>query len=399
MPQPPTPPGLPGQPLPQPQPQRWPQQGMQRSTDRGVDPDGPATDAASTPTDGSAAAVAAAEGIPGWTPPPWTAGADAPAGWSPPPWTAGPDAFWRIQPAPWGAPAEKARLVGWAEWAASTTFSSSGLMSGYDKREVNAFRSAVRDTFLGVRKPPVRSDDVRPREWFSTHWRDYDKTYDKTQVDVFLEVASIRLAAMESTDAVKVTVVYESMFGNTRKVAQAISDGVREAYPVAHVECVAVGRASAELIKSTDLLIVGEPTHLCRMTTDFSRKRQISREKKAEAKGGPPRELEPDAEGLGLREWFYQVPRAKKWGHAAAFDTTLGSALAGGAGYGIARKLRGHGYELVRNPEAFILDDAYGPLHTGEIERAKKWGAQVVRASVANPEGWAIWNRLVISNE
>jgi flavorubredoxin len=82
---------------------------------------------------------------------------------------------------------------------------------------------------------------------------------DKTQVDVFLEVASIRLAAMEST--VKVTVVYESMFGNTRKAAKAISDGVREAYPDAHVECVAVVRASAELIKSTDLLTVGGPTH------------------------------------------------------------------------------------------------------------------------------------------
>jgi hypothetical protein len=228
---------------------------------------------------------------------------------------------------------------------------------------------------------------------------------------VFLEVASIRLAAMES--AVKVTVVYESMFGNTRKVAEAISDGVREAYPDAHVECVAVGTASAELIWFTDLLIVGGPTHLCRMTTDFSRKRQIGREKKAEAKGAPPRELESDAEGPGLREWFYQLPQAKKWGHAAAFHTRLGSALAGGAGYGIARKLRGHGYELVtnphfilgghgyvlRNPEAFILDGAYGPLHAGEIERAKKWGARVVRTSVANPEGWAIWNRLATGNE
>jgi hypothetical protein len=61
-----------------------------------------------------------------------------------------------------------------------------------------------------------------------------------------------------------------------------------------------------------------------------------------------------------LREWFHQLPQAKKWGHAA-FDTSLASALAGGAGYGIARKLRGHGYELVRNPEGFILDDAYGP--------------------------------------
>jgi hypothetical protein len=305
----------------------------------------PATDAASTPTDGSAA-DAAAGGIPGWTPPPWTAG---------------PDAFWRIQPAPWGVPAEEARVVGWAEWAASTRFSSTGLMSGYDKHGVDAFRSAVRDTFLGVRKPPVRSNDVRPGEWFSTHWRGYDKT----QVDLFIEVASIRLAAMEST--VKVTVVYESMFGNTRKVAEAISDGVREASPDTHVECVAVGRASAELISSTDLLIVGGPTHLRRMTTDFSRKRQISREKKAEAKGEPPRELESDAEGPGLREL---VTNPKIWA-------------------------RGPRHRLVTNPEGFILDGAYGPLHTGEIEQAKEWGAQLVRTSVANPEGWAICDRLV----
>jgi flavodoxin len=33
----------------------------------------------------------------------------------------------------------------------------------------------------------------------------------------------------------KITIVYESMFGNTRQVAQAISDGVREAHPDAEV--------------------------------------------------------------------------------------------------------------------------------------------------------------------
>jgi hypothetical protein len=76
---PPTPPGSPEQPLSQPQPQPWPLQGMQPAADGGVDPDGPATDAASTPTDG-------------WTPPPWTAGPDTQADWTPPPWTAGPDA-------------------------------------------------------------------------------------------------------------------------------------------------------------------------------------------------------------------------------------------------------------------------------------------------------------------
>ena len=57
-----------------------------------------------------------------------------------------------VQPGPVTPLDEKvsaATLVDWAAWAASTTFSSTGLGFGYDKREVDAFRSAVRDTFLG----------------------------------------------------------------------------------------------------------------------------------------------------------------------------------------------------------------------------------------------------------
>jgi hypothetical protein len=54
---------------------------------------------------------------------------------------------------------------------------------------------------------------------------------------------------------------------------------------------------------------------------------------------------------------------------------------------------------LVTNCEGFILDNACGPLHAGEIERAKEWGAQLVRTSVAHPEGWAIWDRRFAGNE
>jgi DivIVA domain-containing protein len=91
-------------------------------------------------------------------------------------------------------------LADWAAWAASTTFSSNGLRLGYDKPEVDAFRSAIRDTFLGgavfwVSTPPVRSDDLRGKQ-FSIHRRGYDKK----QVDAFLEAAGLSLAAMESTD-------------------------------------------------------------------------------------------------------------------------------------------------------------------------------------------------------
>jgi DivIVA domain-containing protein len=103
-----------------------------------------------------------------------------------------------VQPGPVTPLEEKvsgATLVDWAAWAASTTFSSTGLKFGYDKQEVDAFRSAVRDTFLGESQPPLRADDVR-RKQFSTH----QPGYDKAQVDAFLEAAGLRLAAMESTD-------------------------------------------------------------------------------------------------------------------------------------------------------------------------------------------------------
>src|SRR5512132_4435975 len=176
----------------------------------------------------------------------------------------------------------------------------------------------------------------------------------------------------------KITIVYESMFGNTHEVAQAISEGAREASPDGDVECVAVGDASPELIKSTDLLVVGGPTHIRGMTSGFSRKMGISGEQKAEAKGESPHELEPDADGPGLREWFNGLPKVDE-GRAAAFDTRLVSSMAGGAARGIARRLRKHGYQLVTDPEGFIVDDAYGPMRAGEVERAKQWGAQLVQ--------------------
>jgi DivIVA domain-containing protein len=86
-------------------------------------------------------------------------------------------------------------LVDWAAWAASTTFSFTGL--GYERREVEAFRSAVRDTFLGVSEPAVRSDEVRGKQFSTAHHR---LGYDKTEVEGFVEAAGLRLAAMESTD-------------------------------------------------------------------------------------------------------------------------------------------------------------------------------------------------------
>ena len=105
-----------------------------------------------------------------------------------------------VQPGPVAPLDEKvsrATLVGWAAWAAATTFSYIGVGSSYDTREVEVFRSTVRDAFLGVRKPPLTSDGVRSTR-FSARW--LWEGYDKKQVDAFLDAAAVRLAAMESTD-------------------------------------------------------------------------------------------------------------------------------------------------------------------------------------------------------
>ena len=74
------------------------------------------------------------------------------------------------------------------------TFEAAG---SYDAAKVDAFREKIRDTFLGVRQPPVRADKVRGKQFPSTN---EGPSYNKTQVDAFLDAAGIRLAAMESTD-------------------------------------------------------------------------------------------------------------------------------------------------------------------------------------------------------
>jgi DivIVA domain-containing protein len=81
---------------------------------------------------------------------------------------------------------------------------------GYATAEVDALRQEIRDTFLGVRQPPLTSHAVHGKR-FSTHRRGYDVE----QVDAFLDQAELTLAAMRPTDVVvevqrmKITIVRE----------------------------------------------------------------------------------------------------------------------------------------------------------------------------------------------
>jgi DivIVA domain-containing protein len=57
--------------------------------------------------------------------------------------------------------------------------------------EVDAFLEAVRDSFLGVRQPPLTADEVRDQKFSTT--RPLRPGYDEQEVDVFLDEVEARL--------------------------------------------------------------------------------------------------------------------------------------------------------------------------------------------------------------
>jgi DivIVA domain-containing protein len=94
-----------------------------------------------------------------------------------------------FQPPRWAEWAE------WAEWADSTTFPTTRKRWGYDTAEVDAFRQEIRDTFLGVKQPPLTSDEANNKRFRLTR-----RGYDVQQVDAFFDQAEQSLAAMRPTD-------------------------------------------------------------------------------------------------------------------------------------------------------------------------------------------------------
>ena len=110
----------------------------------------------------------------------------------------------------------------------------------------------------------------------------------------------------------RAVVIYESMYGNTHRIADAIADGLRTHGEVVEAP---LARADEALAGGADLLVVGGPTHAWGMSRPATRKGAVEQSHK------PGREvaLDADAPGPGIREWLatlHDVPH-----EAAAFDT------------------------------------------------------------------------------
>jgi hypothetical protein len=158
-------------------------------------------------------------------------------------------------------------------------------------------------------------------------------------------------------------VVYESMFGNTEKVARAIAAGLAVTVDVDVRE---VGQAPTPLTEPVDLIVAGGPTHA------FSLSRQTTRAEAA-ARGATQ-----GSAAVGLREWLERLAQGPHAERLAAFDTRVDKVrhLPGSAATKAARLARRHGYAPA-GKESFYVADTEGPLIPGELERAQKWGVRL----------------------
>lgn len=171
----------------------------------------------------------------------------------------------------------------------------------------------------------------------------------------------------------KAVVVYESVFGNTHAIADAIGRGLASA--AAEVVVLPVGDADSGALAGADLLVTGGPTHAWSMTREMTRSGAVRDARQA----GHADRLDPAAEGPGLREWFDRLGELPGLA-AAAFDTRAEMRISGGAAPGIAKRLRKHGCRVIAVPAGFYVTGQDGPLKEGEEARAQAWAAGLVGA-------------------
>lgn len=141
-------------------------------------------------------------------------------------------------------------------------------------------------------------------------------------------------------------IIYDSTFGNTAQLAQAMADTLRAR---GMVRTVRADEAGALELKEADLLVIGGPT---------------------QRHGLSP----------AMRAFLERLPRRTLHGlSAAAFDTRyhMSAWKSGSAAPGIASRLKRTGASLIVPPESFFVAEREGPLEEGELARAARWALEV----------------------
>jgi flavodoxin len=156
----------------------------------------------------------------------------------------------------------------------------------------------------------------------------------------------------------KTLIVYDSLYGNTKHVAEAIGEGI------AGAQVLTVDEADLADLKTYDLVIAGAPTQAGRPSP-------------------------------AMAAYLGRIPAGGLNGVAVtAFDTRISAAdcgpiarlaikIFGFAAGRIGSALQAKGGKLVAPPEGFEVKDKEGPLVEGEVERAREWARSLLTAGAA----------------
>jgi hypothetical protein len=185
----------------------------------------------------------------------------------------------------------------------------------------------------------------------------------------------------KETHTMRAIVVFESMYGNTRHIADAIADGLRWSIPTDVV--LARDAAGMDLV-DLELIVAGGPTHAWGLS---SKRTRVGAEQ--DATKHPDHVLDDAQAGIGIREWLQDVHFEHPC-RGVGFDTRLDKpqALTGSAARSIQRRLHHVGLASFDKPHSFKVTGMAGPLAPGEIERAEQWGEAMGRELVrlTNPK-------------
>jgi hypothetical protein len=160
----------------------------------------------------------------------------------------------------------------------------------------------------------------------------------------------------------KAVVVYESLWGNTAAVAEAIAEGLGEG-----AAALSTSAADAAALEGVDLIVAGAPL------LGFSLPTEQMRSNIASNPGSGPK---PDLSAPSMRAWIAGLPNGGA--RFAAFETRIWWSP-GSASKHITAALEAKGYRAAAAPEKFLVTGRYGPLKAGELDRARAWGATLAR--------------------
>jgi flavodoxin len=147
----------------------------------------------------------------------------------------------------------------------------------------------------------------------------------------------------------KTLIIYDSLYGNTEKIAFAIGQAIE-----AEAMVKKVSEARVEDLEEVGLFIVGSPTHGGRATP-------------------------------AVQEFLKKIPNGTlRNAKVAAFDTRMEEndrsffmrfiiKIFNFAAPKMAENLKIKGVEKVIEPMGFIVEGKEGPLKQGELERAARW--------------------------